>query len=214
MNWIGKRCKCNKWITEIGAELIFSIYLSPLYRLFIMNTTSYLRFGKLLECLSLLFFLTSFISFKSTTHTMPSDDTKRYKKVPAGYLMVLQQGDDVFAQLETLAKQEKIPSATVSGMGFVNATFGYFNQKTKEYDPKDFNDVELASLNGSIAWEDQKVSLHLHGVVTDKSFAAHGGHLLAATVGMGSVEILVTVHPHRLNRAKDPAIGANVLRLD
>lgn len=214
MNWIGKRYKCNKWINDIGAELVCSVNLSTLYHLFIMNTTSYLRFGKLLRCFSLLFFLTSFISFKSTTHTMPSDDSKRYKKVPAGYLMVLQQGDDVFAQLETLAKQEKIPSATVSGMGFVNATFGYFNQKTKEYDPKDFNDVELASLNGSIAWEDQKVSLHLHGVVTDKSFAAHGGHLLAATVGMGSVEILVTVHPHRLNRAKDPAIGANVLRLD
>ncbi|WP_460935777.1 PPC domain-containing DNA-binding protein [Spirosoma humi] len=179
-----------------------------------MNTTHYLRSGKALWYLSLLFLLMSFSPLKSIDHTMPSDDTKRYKKVPAGYLMVLRQGDDVFAQLEKLAKEEKIPSATVSGMGFVSATFGYFNQKTKEYDPREFTDVELASLNGSIAWEGQNVSLHLHGVVTDKSFAAHGGHLLAATVGMGSVELLVTVHPHRLNRAKDPAIGANVLRLD
>jgi predicted DNA-binding protein with PD1-like motif len=208
MNWIGRRYNYRKWMIELlrGIDLPdISVNVLPS---FIMNTSNHHRAGMLLSTLSLLFFLSSFVMPK------PTDDTKRYKKVPLGYLMVLRQGDDLFVQLENLAKQEKIPSATLSGMGFVNATFGYFNQQTKEYDPKEFNDVELASLNGSIAWQDRAVSLHLHGVVTDKTFAAHGGHLLAATVGAGSVELLVTVHPHRLNRVKDPAIGANVLRLD
>ncbi|RAJ95749.1 hypothetical protein LX87_03497 [Larkinella arboricola] len=139
---------------------------------------------------------------------------KRYINVPAGYLMVLRQGDDVFAHLEELARKEKIPSATFTGMGFVNAKFGYFNRETKQYDPREFEDVELASLSGSIAWQDQKPSLHVHGVVTDKNFQAFGGHLLAATVGTGSVEIMVTVHDKPLKRVMEQPLGANILNLE
>ncbi|GAB3255495.1 DNA-binding protein [Larkinella harenae] len=142
-----------------------------------------------------------------------SASPKRYVKVPAGYLMVLRQGDDVFAQLESLAQTEKIPSANFTGMGFVNVTFGYFDQKTKEYNPRKFEDVELASLTGSIAWQDQKPSLHIHGVVTDRSFQAYGGHMLSATVGTGSVEILITIHDKPLQRVKEEPLGANVLQL-
>ncbi len=160
-----------------------------------------------------LFFLLT-LAVKTAAQSTGKDTHRRYSKVPAGYLMVLRQGDDVFAQLEMLTTKEKIPSATLSGMGFVDAKFGYFNRKTKQYDPKEFKDVELASLTGSIAWQNQKPSLHLHGVVTDKRFAAHGGHLLAATVGTGSVEILITVHPKTLKRVMEPSIGANVLNLD
>ncbi len=138
---------------------------------------------------------------------------KRYIKVPAGYLMVLRQGDNIFGELETLAVQEKIASASISGMGFVNATFGYFNRDTKQYDPKQFFDMELAGMNGSIAWQDGQPSLHLHGVVTDKDFSAHGGHMLAATVSTGSLEIMITTHPQKLQRIKDPELGANVLQL-
>lgn len=140
--------------------------------------------------------------------------SKRYTKVPAGYLMVLRQGDNVFDHLELIAKAEKIPSANFTGMGFVNVKFGYFNQKTKEYDPRQFEDVELASLTGSIAWQDQKTSLHVHGVITDKSFQAYGGHMLAATVSTGSVEILITVHDKPLQRVKEEPLGANVLQLN
>ncbi|RDC58403.1 DNA-binding protein [Pedobacter chinensis] len=141
------------------------------------------------------------------------DTTKRYIKIPTGFLMVLRQGDDVLAHLENLANQENIPSANFSGMGFVNAKFGFFNFKTKEYEPKEFKDVELASMNGSIAWQNGKASLHTHGVVTGKDLKAHGGHLLAATVGTGSVEIMITVHQQKLERIKEEPLGANVLNL-
>lgn len=138
----------------------------------------------------------------------------KYIKVPAGYLMVLRQGDDVLEALENFAVAEHIPSANFSGMGFVNAKFGFFNFKTKEYDPKEFNDVELANMIGTIAWKDGKPSLHTHGVVTDKDFNAHGGHLLAATVGTGSVEILITPHDKKLSRVTEQPLGANVLNLN
>lgn len=160
-----------------------------------------------------LIFLILILLLTGKSNAQKMDSTKRYIKVPAGYLMVLRQGDDVFAQLEKLAETEKILSANISGMGFVNAKFGFFNQKTKEYDPKEFSDMEMASMSGSIAWQKEKVSLHVHGVVTDKNFHAFGGHMLAATVSTGSVEILVTIHDKKLERIMEEPLGANVLNL-
>jgi len=145
--------------------------------------------------------------------TIKSDPAKRYIKTPNGFFMVLRQGDDVLAQLENFATREQIPSASYSGMGFVNAKFGFFNFKTKEYEPKEFKDVELASMSGSIAWQNGKISLHTHGTVTGKDFKAYGGHLLSATVGTGSVEITITVHQQKLERVKEEPLGANVLNL-
>jgi uncharacterized protein len=158
---------------------------------------------------------TLLLMFSSQIMGQPAakDTSGKFIKVPTGYLMVLKQGDDVLQSIAELATSNKIASANYSGMGFVNARFGFFNFKTKEYEPKDFKDVELASMTGSIAWQNDSVSLHTHGVVTDKTFQAFGGHLLSATVSTGSVEILITVHDKRLKRIKEEPLGANVLQL-
>lgn len=146
--------------------------------------------------------------------TANAQDTTRYIKTSTGYLMVLRQGDDIFKQLESFAEKEKIPSASFTGFGFVNVTFGYFNRDTKKYEPKAFNNMELSGMNGSIAWQKGKVSLHTHGTVTGKDFSAFGGHMLSGTVGAGSLEITITVHPQRLERVFEEPLGANVLSLE
>ena len=138
---------------------------------------------------------------------------KKYTKVPTGYLMVLTQGDNILEHLEAFATAENVPSANFTGMGFVNITFGYFDAKTKKFDPKEFKDVELASMNGSIAWQDGKPSIHMHGVVAGDDFVAYGGHILSGTVGTGSLEIMIIVHDKRLERVKDDKLGANVLQV-
>lgn len=139
---------------------------------------------------------------------------RRYSKVPAGYLMVLRQGDNVLAELEKFTREENIPSANFTGMGFVNITFGFFDFQTKKYNPQDFKNVELVSMHGTIAWKNDSVSIHSHGVVADKTFQAFGGHILSAAVSTGSVELLLTIHDKRLERKKDESIGADVLNLD
>ena len=148
------------------------------------------------------------------TQAQTNSQIKRYTKIPAGYLMVLRQGDSILPEIEKLAEREKIPSASFTGMGFVNMKFGFFNFDTKEYDPKEFNEVELASMNGSIAWQNGKVSIHAHGVVTDKNFNAFGGHILSGAVSTGSLEIMVTVHNKRLERKFEEPLGANVLSVE
>ena len=141
-------------------------------------------------------------------------DHKRYIPTPNGYLMVLRQGDDVFARLEALMRDEKIPAATIAGFGFLRtATLGYFDFETKEYRPKTFNDLELTNLTGTLAWKEGKPAIHAHGVAGDESFRTFGGHVLSLEVGRGSLEISVVVIPTRLERAVDAEIGANVLQL-
>ncbi len=139
---------------------------------------------------------------------------KRSIKTASGNLMVLRQGDDVLAHLERLAAREKIPSASFAGMGFLSeVTFGFYDFGKKAFDPRTFRDVELASMTGTIAWQNGKPSIHAHGVVAGRDFTAVGGHLLALEVGTGSLEITVTVHPTRLERIVDPVIRANILQL-
>jgi uncharacterized protein len=159
-----------------------------------------------------------FLYFFSFSFESPCQDKipapKRYIKVPAGYLMVLRQKDRVLEQLENFARAEKIPAANFTGMGFVDITFGFFDFETKKYAPRDFKSVELASMHGTIAWKNDSPSIHAHGVVADKNFQAFGGHILTATVGTGSVEILITLHDKPFERKRDDAIAADVLSLD
>jgi len=153
-----------------------------------------------------------------TTITMAQIDAnnsqRRYNKVTNGYVMVLRQGDDIMDELEKFALAENIPSANFTGMGFVNITFGFFNNETKAYMPKDFRDLELASMHGTIAYKDEKPSIHAHGVAGDKSFQMFGGHILNATVSTGSVEIFIVDHDKRFVRKRDASLGADVLQLE
>lgn len=138
----------------------------------------------------------------------------RYTKVTEGYVMVLKQGDNIMQELEKFVLEEKIPSANFTGMGFVNITFGFYDKRSKTYVPKDFKDVELASMHGTIAFKDAMPSIHAHGVAADKSFQTVGGHILEATVSTGSVEIFIVNHNKMFNRKKDETLGADVLRLE
>lgn len=134
--------------------------------------------------------------------------------IRTGILMVLREGDDVFAELEALMPAEQIPSASFVGFGFLRkVTFGFFDFEKRAYNPKTFKNVEMANMTGTLAWQDGRPSIHAHGVVCDRDFAAVGGHLLALEVGTGSVEITITLHPRRLERERDAALGANVLSL-
>lgn len=146
--------------------------------------------------------------------TAQQKDQCRYIKTPAGYLMVLRQGDDVLAHIENMAKTENIPSASFTGIGFASdVTFGFFDFNAKKFNPKTFTKVEMGSLTGSIAWNEKGPSLHIHGVATDDKFNAYGGHILSLHVGTGSMEIYVTVNDQKLERKIEQPLNANVLQL-
>jgi uncharacterized protein len=134
-----------------------------------------------------------------------------HSRTSLGYTLVLRQGDDALVELKGFAQKQNLRGASFTGLGFGHATFGYFNRDTKAYEPKEFRDVELASLTGSIAWQDGAPSIHAHAVATDRSFAAHGGHLLRFEVGTGSLELHIADAKTPFKRLRDEALGANIL---
>ncbi|RYY53743.1 MAG: DUF296 domain-containing protein [Chitinophagaceae bacterium] len=141
-----------------------------------------------------------------------ADTLPKYIRTSNGYTMVLRKGENVLESIKQLASKEKIIGASYTGFGFVEAEFGYFNNRTKVYDPRKVTG-ELASLTGSIAWNADTVSLHTHAIVTDSTFLAYGGHLLGAVVGTGSVELFVAPGDVPLGRKVEQPLGANVLQL-
>lgn len=143
-----------------------------------------------------------------------NQNEKKFIKTDAGYLMVLKEGDNLFDQLELFAIHEKIPSAYFTGMGFAEVEFGYYHLRQKRYRPKKFGASEVASLNGSIAWQEGKTSVHVHGVITGKRFNAHGGHILSAVVAKGSLELMIIVIDKHLIRKKDERLGASILCIE
>lgn len=151
-------------------------------------------------------------AFPSAAH---GEEPARYTKTPTGYMMVLRQGDDVLQSLERLVEAERIPSASITGIGFLkDVTFGFYDFAKKDFQPKEFHDVEMAGMTGSLAWKEGKPSVHAHAMVAGPDFKAVGGHLLAAKVGTGSAEITVVTHDRRLERKVDPDLGVNVLQLE
>ncbi|MFS8979753.1 PPC domain-containing DNA-binding protein [Cupriavidus necator] len=153
------------------------------------------------------------LSARAENPNYPRNSVPRYIKTPTGYLLVLRMGDNVFEQIEAFAICEKVPSASLSAIGFANVTFGFWDAEKKQFNPRTFRNVEMASIVGSLAWKEGKPSIHAHGVAGDSSFDTYGGHILSMEVGTGSLEVTVTAYPQQLERGIDPRIGANVLGL-
>jgi len=153
------------------------------------------------------------LAFTAASQNAVKDTIQKYVKTHYGYVMVLSQGDHFFSELEKLAKAENIPFAYFSGFGFVNVKFGFFQARKKKYKMKSFSNVELASMNGSVAWQDGKVSIHAHGVTGNSCFRSRAGHLLDMEVSTGSLEVFITVTDQKIERIKDPKLGANVLKI-
>lgn len=129
--------------------------------------------------------------------------------------MVLRENDDVLKNIEQIAEIENIPSASFTGIGFASeATFGFYDFKAKKFNPRTFKKVEMGSLTGSVAWNGDNPSIHLHGVATDEKFDAYGGHILSLSVGTGSMEIYITVSDQKLDRKIEQPLNANVLQLN
>lgn len=160
---------------------------------------------------ALLFFVTVHIFAQQVSKT----EIPRYNKTQTGYIMVLRERDNVIAEIEKLAVNEKIPFANFSGIGFASeVTFGFYDFNKKKFNPKTFNRVEMGNLTGSVAWNEKGPSIHIHGIATDEKFDAYGGHILSLKVGTGSMEIYITLNDKKLERKIEQPLNANVLQLN
>jgi predicted DNA-binding protein with PD1-like motif len=126
------------------------------------------------------------------------------------YVVVFDEGDELMELLKGFAETQELTAASLSAIGaFQQATLGFFNMESKEYEKIQIDEqVEVLSLLGNIAMlaEEDKPKIHAHVVVGKRDGTALGGHLISATV-RPTLEVVVTETPLYLQRREDKKTG-------
>ncbi len=123
----------------------------------------------------------------------------------------LHTGDAVREKLTAFLERNRVNSGFFVGLGGVRGpSLSFYDLAKKKFLKKKFPGAyEVASLTGNVAQGADGVEIHMHAVLSDKSFKTIGGHLLDATV-TGTLELKFT-QTEMLERRHDDATGLNLL---
>ena len=130
------------------------------------------------------------------------------------YVLRLESGDDILRSLQEFAAAKKLGASLIEGIGSLNKVkLGHYDFKTRQYKYETLeDDFEILNLSGNISSMDGKPLPHIHVTLGRRDFSAIGGHLDEGSVA-NMVEVIVWKLPRKLLKAKDDAIGLNVLQL-
>jgi len=136
-----------------------------------------------------------------------------YRKTDRGYLLRIYRGEELVTTLTAFLRDKQIRSGAFRGRGAVDdPELGLFTMKTREYLRRRFEgEYEIASLTGNVTTLDGAPFAHVHGVFTDASCAAIGGHVFAAEVAV-TCEIDLVVYEGEVKREMDEVTGLNLMR--
>ncbi|MDF1699844.1 MAG: DNA-binding protein [Planctomycetota bacterium] len=112
----------------------------------------------------------------------------RYHPLGDGrYVMRLDPGDEVIASLRQFASEEKVTSGYITGIGSTSsAVLGWLDPESGEYQKRKFDEpMEVGNLTGtiSVAADDGRAFVHLHGVLAPRELLAYSGHIHEARTG-------------------------------
>ena len=138
-----------------------------------------------------------------------------HRKFGNTYIVRLDKGEEILAQMKALALQEGIRLASVQALGAVNDfTVGVFNTAEKKYYANSFQgSYEIVSLTGTIDTMNGDFYCHLHMSAGDGQGHVVGGHLNRAVIS-ATCEMVVTEIPGTVDRAFSEEIGLNLLKFE
>jgi len=124
----------------------------------------------------------------------------------------LKSGDDVHGRILEIAREEKIRTARVEGIGgFASAKLAFFNHKTKRYEEHQFNEnMEVTGMLGNITVMNRAPYLHLHTNLGRKDMNVVGGHLVSAKVHP-FLEVVITPTTNVATRRHDKDLNLNAI---
>lgn len=131
------------------------------------------------------------------------------------YIVRLDKGELLVESLTRFVIDKNIRGAWINGLGGVLwAELGFYQLETQDYIWKKFDQLlEITSLQGNVAWSDDKPVLHMHGAFSDLNMQGLGGHVKEAAAA-GTCEIIVQLLDDKeLNRTEDPETGLKLLSL-
>ncbi|HEX4500875.1 MAG TPA: PPC domain-containing DNA-binding protein [Scandinavium sp.] len=128
------------------------------------------------------------------------------------YVVILAKGDEVMSGLTDFARQNKVTSASFTGIGaFSHATVAWFDAHRKEYKLIPIKQqVELVSMIGDIALVNNNPAVHTHVSVASSDGTVRGGHLINAFV-FPTLELFMTVYPTPLDKQPDEVTGLELI---
>ncbi|HMC06733.1 MAG TPA: PPC domain-containing DNA-binding protein [Solirubrobacterales bacterium] len=139
------------------------------------------------------------------------------------YVLVLERGDEVMAEVKAFAERERLRAAEFSGIGAVSsAKLAAFNPDSREYvDIPDPGQTELVSLNGRITLPKNadpndppaERQLHVHCVLSREDGSTIAGHVFELVI-RPTCEVFVVESAENITRMEDPDSGLPVISLD
>lgn len=124
------------------------------------------------------------------------------------HIIKIERGEDVVKTLTVFCKTHQISNAYFTGIGAVEwLSCGYYALQEKQYYFKEYNElVEVVSLTGNVMLKDGEPFIHVHGVFTDTTNTAFGGHIVEMRVGV-VLEVILTPLSSSISRTHDDCIG-------
>jgi len=130
------------------------------------------------------------------------------------YVLRLESGDDILQSLRQFAAKKRLGASLLEGIGSLSKVkLGHYDFKTTPYKYEAFeDDLEIVNLAGNIATMNSQPLPHVHVTLGRRDFSVIGGHLDEGS-SANMVEIGIWKLHGKLLKAKDEAIGLNVLQL-
>lgn len=138
-----------------------------------------------------------------------------YKRFGQTIVARVQRGEELLTAIQTLAEQENITLASVSGIGACDKVkLGFYQLSAHEYSESIYQeDLELTSLLGNITQKNKDYYGHFHATFGREDGSVIGGHLVSARVSVTG-EIFIHCLQGTVNRQADAETGINLLRFE
>lgn len=135
-----------------------------------------------------------------------------YRRFDDTVIVRIDRGEEILAQLKSIALAENIALASVRALGAVDDfTVGVFKTGEKKYYANHFaGDFEIVSLTGTISTMNGEYYAHLHMSAGDEKGFVFGGHLNEAVVS-ATCEMVIEIIHGEVDRAFSEEIGLNLL---
>jgi len=136
------------------------------------------------------------------------------QKIDGGYVLRLDQGEELVRNLTQFCEDNQITSGWLSGLGgalWAELAFYHLEQKAYEFDRID-EPLEVANLTGNVTQVNGKPFLHIHTTVSDLNYHAYAGHLKELAVA-ATLEVRLEVWTEPIARVHNDACGLKILDL-
>jgi len=124
----------------------------------------------------------------------------------------LDKGDSVLDVLKSLAEKRDTSFVfSIIGAGSM-AELGYYNTGEKRYFSRTFESghIEILSCSGNVAWAEDEIIVHAHGVFSNERNECFGGHVMKLVISTTG-EVVIDWLPQKISKKFDEETGLKLL---